>query len=432
MTNNGKNFTADKEGAGRTRPRRLLLCLDGVPHEVMEAAKGRGLFDAFGNPSRLLSPFPTMTNIALSCMLNASAPLGYESLYFDRNARELRGGVRKYIGRRTPDKAPSSYMEKLDYQEPLAFEFLVYVAPEAVWRADMQRFRERFRNAPRDRDYFAFLKGTDGLLHIRGRNRLDAALESLDRILREIHSWCGDETEIVLFSDHGMNLQENKRVHLQTHLYRYGYSVTSHLAKRARHSVAIPAFGLCGYAALYCGGEEDAAPLSDALVSLEGVDFALHRDGDETSVIVKGTRGAARIERKQDEQKTLYRYQQMTGDPLHLAPIACSLAEEQLMDENGYAPDDVWYARTADHVYPDALANLFSSLHARRVGHTADVLLSLQDGYYYGASIFSRLVRLAATHGNALRSSTNAFLMSTHRTFPAHVRAHDARPHLLG
>ncbi len=433
MTNHGKNFTGHEEGAGRTRTRRLLLCLDGVPHEVMDAAKGRGLFDAFCAPSKLLSPFPTMTNIALSCMLDASAPCGYESLYFDRNARELRGGARKYIGRRTPDKMPSSYMDKLDYQEPLAFEFLVYVAPEMVWRADMQRFRERFRNAPQDRDYFAFLKGTDGLLHIRGRQRLDAALESLDRILREIHEFCGEETEIVLFSDHGMNLEENRRIHLQTHLVRYGYSVKNFLDKRSRHSVVIPAFGLCGYAALYCGGEEDAPALSDVLVSLEGVDFAVHREGLEEAVLVKGARGAARIRRQQqDGGCTLYRYQQLSGDPLQLSPVVNSLAEEKLLDQNGYAPDEAWYARTAGHLYPDALANIFDSLHAPRVGHTADVLLSLKDGYYYGASIFSRFVRLAATHGNALRSSTNAFLMSTHRSFPPHVRAVEARPYLQG
>lgn len=430
MTNNGEILK--DVGAGRTRPRRLLLCLDGVPHEVMLAAKGRGLFKAFGVPSRLLSPFPTMTNIALSCMLDASAPLGYESLYFDRKARELRGGVRKYIGRRTPDKAPSSYMDKLDYQEPLAFEFLVYVAPEAVWRADMQRFRERFRAAPQDRDFFAFLKGTDGLLHIRGRNRLDAALESLDRILTEIHEWCGAETEIVLFSDHGMNLQENKRVHLQTHLFRYGYSLTERLGRRARHSVAIPAFGLCGYAALYCGSLEDAPALADTLATLEGVDFALHREESGGAVIVKGARGTARIARQQKTSGTLYRYQELTGDPLHLAPVVRGLHEENLLDEHGYAPDELWYARTAGHIYPDALSNLYGSLYAGRVGHTADVLLSLEDGYYYGASLFSRFVRLAATHGNALRASTNAFLMSTHRAFPAHVRADEARPHLQG
>ena len=78
-------------------------------------------------------------------------PAGYESLYFDRDARELRGGIRKYLGRRTPDKIPSSYMDELDYQEPLAFEFLIYVAAETVWRSDMERFRRRFREAPCDR-----------------------------------------------------------------------------------------------------------------------------------------------------------------------------------------------------------------------------------------------------------------------------------------
>jgi len=124
-----------------------------------------------------------MTNVALSAMFGATPPAGYESLYFDRRAGELRGGIRKYLGRRTPDKIPSSYMDDLDYQEPLPFEFLIYVAPERVWRADMQRFRERFRAAPQNRDYFAFLKATDGLLHAQGPERLNVALESLDKIL---------------------------------------------------------------------------------------------------------------------------------------------------------------------------------------------------------------------------------------------------------
>src|SRR6185436_18246845 len=147
-------------GTRQTRPRRLLLCLDGVPYEQIHKAKERGLFEKFGAPSRLLSPFPTMTNIALPTMLGGSTPLGYETFYFDRETQELRGSVSKYLGRRTAEKIPSSYMDQLDYQEPLPFEFLVYVAPETVWRADMRRFRDRFRNAPQDRDYFAFLKGT--------------------------------------------------------------------------------------------------------------------------------------------------------------------------------------------------------------------------------------------------------------------------------
>jgi hypothetical protein len=407
----------------------LLLCLDGVPHEVIASAKGRGLFAGFGAPSRLLSPFPTLTNVALSQMLGATPPLGYESLYFDRAAREMRGGVRKYIGRRTPDKVPSSYMDELDYQEPLPFEFLVYVAPEAVWQADMRRFRERFRAAPQTRDFFAFLKGTDGLLHIRGPRRLEAALESLDRILLEIQEWCGDETEIVLFSDHGMNLEENRRVHLQTHLRRHGFKVSERLEER--RSIAIPAFGLCGYAALYCTDEEEAPSVAQALAGLEGVDFAVHRD-EEYSVMLRGERGSARIHHYENGGGGKYRYEQLGGDPLQLAEVARSLASEGLMDERGFAPDAVWYERTSSHLYPDALANMYRSIHEPRVHHTADVLVSLHDGYYYGMSFFSRFIRLAATHGNALRSSTNAFLMSTHRAFTPHVRADAAEPLLKG
>jgi hypothetical protein len=427
-----------REVAGVTRARRLLLCLDGVPLEVIRAAKSRGLFERFNEPSGLLSPFPTMTNVALSTMFKATPPLGYESLYFDRKARELRGGVKKYLGRRTPDKIPSSYMDDLDYQEPLPFEFLVYVAPDAVWRADMRRFRERFRAAPPARDFFAFLKATDGLLHCRGVEKLQVALESLDKILRDIQDECGDETEIVLFSDHGMNLEENRRIHLQTHLRANGFEIADrfraandHTIARGRHSVAAPAFGLCGYAAVYCAHETDPAWVAAALTTLEGVDFSVYRDGAD--VVVKGARGAARIRREEDgDGGARYAYEQLSGDPLELSPTRSVLGAAGDTDARGFASDRAWFARTAGHTYPDALANLYSSLHDERVRHTADVLVSCHDGYYYGAYPFSRMIRLLATHGNAMRSSTHAFLMSTHRSFPAHVRASESQPYLRG
>ncbi len=418
-------------GADATRPRRLLLCLDGVPFEIMQAAQARGLFAGFNEPAGLLSPFPTMTNIALASMLEASAPLGYESLYFDRKAQELRGGVQKYIGRRTPDKVPSTYMDELDYQEPLPFEFLVYVAPDAVWRADMRRFRERFRAAPRDRDYFGFLKGTDGLLHIRGPEKLKTALESLDLILRELQAWCGRETEIVLFSDHGMNVQQVRKIHLQTHLREQGYEVKSELRGRGARSVALPAFGLIGFAALYCADETDPAALAAALAPLEGVDFSLYRAGAD-AVAVHGARGTARIHRTQNGAGARYAYELMDGDPLELAPTVRALQAAGEFDARGYAADAAWFARTGGHTYPDALYNLHEAMHGPRIRNAADVLVSTRDGYYYGASAFSRFIRLHATHGNALRQSTTAFLMSTHRTFDPYVRGTEARPLLRG
>ena len=383
-----------------SRPRRLLLCLDGVPHALIGQAKSRGMFDSFKSPARLLSPFPTMTNVALSAMLGASPPAGYESLYFDRSAGELRGGIRKYLGRRTPDKIPSSYMDDLDYQEPLPFEFLIYVAPEKIWRADMQRFRERFRAAPQNRDYFAFLKATDGLLHAQGPDRLAIALASLDKILLEIQDYCGDETEVVMFSDHGMNLEENRRVNLASTLQRRGFEVV------------IPAFGLCSYAALYCRRHQQIPEIAQASAEVTGVDFAIYKDAND--VVIESKRGRARIEYQPETES--YRYVMQPGDPLELGPT-----------NNGFVTETACFERTAGHRYPNALPNIYKSLFTPRVKHTADVLVSMEDGYYYGWSAFGRFVRLAATHGNALQASSNAFLMSTHRQFPAFVRADDAK-----
>ncbi len=403
------NVINQLDGADETRPRRLLLCLDGVPFELMREAQGRGLFAGFNEPARLLSPFPTMTNIALASMLGASAPLGYECLYFDHNAQAVLGGIQKYIGRRTPDKVPSSYMDELDYQEPLPFEFLVYVAPDAVWRADMRRFRERFRNAPRNRDYFGFLKGTDGLLHIRGPEKLKIALESLDGLLREIRAWCGDETEIVMFSDHGMSLEESRKIHLQTHLRAAGYDVRSEFnGRRGRRSVAAPAFGLIGYAALFCSDETDPAELAATVTALEGVDFSTYRDGAD-AIVVRNASGAARIRRTENGAGPRFAYEQLDGDPLDLAATRRALNDAGELDAQGYASDAAWLARTAAHTYPDALRNLHDALHGTRVQHTADVLVSCRDGYYYGWSVLSRFVRIMATHGNAMRGSTTAF-----------------------
>ncbi len=387
-----------------TRPRRLLLCLDGVPHKLIEVARSRGLFDSFGPPSRLLSPFPTMTNVALSAMLGATPPAGYESLYFDRKAGELRGGIKKYLGRRTPDKIPSSYMDDLDYQEPLPFEFLIYVAPDRVWRADMQRFRERFKAAPQSRDYFAFLKATDGLLHSQGPERLGIALESLDQILKEIRSYCGNETEIVMFSDHGMNLEDNRRANIKSSLTHQGFRVV------------IPAFGLCSYVAIYCRDTDQIPEVARASVEVDGVDFAVYKDA--SAAVIESGRGQARIEYQPSTDT--YQYLKLSGDPLGLGSFG------------SVATDAVWFERTAGHHYPNAVANIYKSLFTQRVEHTADVLLSLKDGYYYGWTPFGRFVRLAATHGNALQSSSNAFVMSTHRNLPPYVRADDAKSLLTG
>jgi len=147
-------------------------------------------------------------------------------------------------------------------------------------------------------------------------------------------------------------------------------------------------------------------------------------------VLVKGAKGSAVIEARFSNGNPSYRYIPTTGDPLQLRPVMKALADDGKLDPDGFASDATWFSATNSHVYPDALANVYKSLHTDRVKHQADVLLSIDDGYYYGWSPFGKFVELRATHGNALRQSSNAFMMSTHRGLPECVRADDAGKYL--
>jgi tRNA isopentenyl-2-thiomethyl-A-37 hydroxylase MiaE len=127
-----------------------------------------------------------------------------------------------------------------------------------------------------------------------------------------------------------------------------------------------------------------------------------------------------------------YRYEMLKGDPLDLSPISDQLKKEGVLRADGFAQDTIWTNRTAAHIYPDTLANLYTSLQTSRVCNPADILVSLIDGYYVGWAAFEYIVKLAATHGNAMRASSTAFVMSTHRHFGDYVTADQANGVLKG
>ena len=73
-------------------------------YEVVREAKSRGMFENFGEPARLLSPFPTLTNVALAEMFlrlaeNVHAP--YYALFIVGPAADL---VVVYLTRRRGPK----------------------------------------------------------------------------------------------------------------------------------------------------------------------------------------------------------------------------------------------------------------------------------------------------------------------------------------
>ncbi len=406
--------------------RRLILAVDGVAWQSIEELRAEeGLFELFSPPARLISTFPTTTGPAMVQLLEANPTPGYESLYFDPQTRALGGGIKKYIGNRRVDAVKRGYNHKLHYEEPLPFEFLVYVIPELIWEADFQRFFDKYHKAD-NKIYFAFLKSTDGIIHMGSRGLLFPALRELDRQLKALYHRHKGKLEIVAYSDHGNYMESCRRVMLERRLARAGFQMERKI--RSSSSVVAPGFGLCSYAALYTE-TSNLNDIAHTLRDLEGVDFSVYRPNGNGKVMVVGGAGRAMVE--YDATRQAYRYSCENGDPLCLNKIVEELRSAGLMDATGYAPDRAWLDATHEHIYPDVLARLRSSLSCELVAAPANILVSLQDGYYWGSLAFDIVGHLAATHGNATAATSYAFLMSTHRHPPAYLRTDEAQTFLL-
>lgn len=400
--------------------RRLVLAVDGVAWQSIQELRAEGLFQLFSEPSRVISTFPSTTGPAMVQLLAANPTHGYESLYFDPERRALGGGISKYIGRRKEDPVKRGYNHLLDYEEPLPFEFLVYVVPDLIWEGDFGLFFEKFDKG-NTRLFVAFLKSTDGITHIGSRGRLFPALRELDRRLTDLYLRHKGKLEIVVYSDHGNYMEGCQRVMLERHLLRAGFKMENKL--RRDNSVVAPAFGLCSYAALYTE-ERNLNEIAGMLRKVQGVDFSVYHEPGEEKIAVVGARGVATVE--YDQARHAFRYTAQTEDPLQLAGVIKDLQSQGLMDSDGFARDQDWLTATRGGFYPDILARLRDSLSQVLVNYPANMLVSLEDGYYWGSTAFEIVGYLAATHGNATSSCSYAFLMSSHRQPPPYMRATEA------
>lgn len=406
---------------GNSRTRKLILMLDGVPYETVHRLWLKGYFRIFNRPSRVIAPFPSMTNVSAAELWRAAPPDGYESLYFDRASNSLAGGAETYLRKRAV--ADSDYHRLLDYVEPRAFEFIVYGFPGRINRADMRRFLLAY--AASEKPIFkAFLKSTDGLTHIGGKGALEKSLVRLDILLSRLYRERGGRLEIVLFSDHGNRFARPRRVDLEGHLARRGFYVRGQF--EGENTVVIPGFGLVGYAALHTA-PSSRRRVAEAIAEMAGV-LVAYSDGQD--VYVLGGNSVARISHNQDNNS--YRYQALRGDPLEIAEIIDRMRRKGKMTPDDYVSDQVWFEALEDHRYPDAIFRLYQGAKGL-VRNRADILVSFEEGLAYGSRLleaYSGLVPVVAIHGGLEAAQSQGFFMSTAFQAPPSIRAREVSEHL--
>jgi len=398
--------------------RHLVLCLDGVPFEIMAALWREGHFREFLPPERVISTFPADSDLALSVLLHAPPSPGYENRYFDRRTNRVSGGVRVTLRQDLP------YHHRLDYAFPGVLRGPAYLFPEKAFFDDLARLRARFR-ASSKRVFIAHLSTTDVLFHVRSPERVRPLLLAVEQVVRELLLESRGALRITLLSDHGNTLSVVQRIALEEALRAAGYRVEERL--RDARSVVIPGYGLIGAVALYARPEivGDVCRIAQAV---PGVDFCVFREweGEMPVVIIEGQRGRARL--RFDPMREAFRYEVMWGDPLQLLPLWEELRREGKADPDGFIPQAVLFEATVGHLYPDVVRRLYEAMGRRQVENPADLLLSLQDGYYFGSRRFDWFVRLRSTHGSATQRSSVGFVMSTDVRFARPLSASEVLP----
>ncbi|MDM8009022.1 MAG: hypothetical protein QUV05_23020 [Phycisphaerae bacterium] len=392
--------------------RHLVLILDSIPFAMVESLWIEGRFRLFHQPSRVISPFPVMTDLCLSDFFGISPCPGVESEYFD--GERLRNG---YVAYANKDNVP--WMDLVDCHLEPATHASVYVRAKKWYRHELRRVQEHFRRSTGPR-MIAYVVGTSALGARIGRDGHQAGLIQLDRFCRQLTFESRGRARISLLSDHGHSFMATRRIPLARLLAEFGYRPGRTLERPG--DVVVPEFGMVSCAVIHT---REAAEVARDVLGIEGVELTAYRDASDAVVVLSRT-GRARIR----HSRGAFTYQPDFGDPLELLPIYASLRTAGKLDAEGFASDAVLKDATAFHPYPDVVHRLWRSFHGL-VQHTPDVLVSTQDGYHCGSAFMSTLVNMTAAHGSLRQASSTGFSMSMCGRLPEMVRMEDLRGELV-
>jgi hypothetical protein len=398
--------------------RHLIICVDGVGFSTILKMREEGRFKMFQEPSRMISPFPTLTNLSLSQIMQPAGvgeASGYEDNYFDWSNNKMRGGLLdrfnessfiKGTFRELFDYHPSAIKSGLGYALP---PFSVYI--ESL--SDVLMLKRKMLASREDPVFFAYTGSTDSLAHLGGEGMVKSFLRVLDDAIKDIARESKGNVRVTIFSDHGNHFRKYKRAGLKEAIRKAGFKLENNINND--RSVVLPQYGLIGCALLF-SKEKNEIELAHSVINVKGVDFAAYEEKGVVYLVAPD--GAATIERN----GLKFRYKATKGDPLGLLSIERELVKQGKSDNDGFIGDGDWFAASCASEKPDAIKRVYEGVTSL-VHNRASVVVNFEDGYYSGSSMLDFFAFLQATHGNLGDEQSFGFLIDTERDFHSHVRA---------
>ncbi len=400
-----------RESTDVPRCRRVLIILDSIPFQLVEDAYASGRFRNFYPPSRVISPFPVMTDLCLNEFYGVSPATAAETEYFD--GQRLLDGWGGYT-----ESDNSKWLEFADVQLPFSSHGNVYMDAANWFDHELALIEEALVEGDCG-ETTGYVVSTSALGIAGGRDGHLTGLVRLDRFCQSLMHRFRGEIEITLMSDHGHNLEDSQRLDLRVVAEAMGYSVRERLDGPG--DVVIPAFGLVSTASAYTESPERFAK---DIASAEGVELVAYRI-DKGVVGVVDRSGAGIV----SKAGNAYRYEVLRGDPLRIADVIETARREGLADSGGYISDAVLRERLADAYYPDAMYRLCRAFDGLMT-HPGQVMVSIADGWYAGSPFMSNFLKAKAIHGGLNANDSYAFAMTTAGPLPQTLRMDALLAHL--
>lgn len=399
-----------------------MLALDGLDYRDVMEARARGRFANFQEPARLISTFPSISDVAWHAIFGVFPPAGYQRVFYSARHNAVLGGALSAI-------RPIEYEERMDYAFDGKFHHLgAYLISSPVARREVDTDVKRILSTRGRETVYLYNVGPDALQHTRGDiapylDHLDAKLLELQERYR---ARTGREVELVVMSDHGHNRgRDAKFVAVVDTLAARGFVASRSIT--AGNHIAFSVDGVTTGFGVFCH-PDSVARVAAVLAATPGGDVVSHRVSDTLFAVQRGTLQAsgavpasARVEWRMHSSGMQYRYTPVSGDPLELQPVQQRMRAEGALDADGYADAATWTRYTASAAYPVAVVRIVHG-HRSATRNPAPILVSLDDGFRVGlgmVSVANRMRPLGGTHGALSATNATGVVMSTK------VRPHD-------
>lgn len=410
---NGKTESVELVKVDRAAVPHIVIALDGVPFQVVEAMWREGHFRLFPAPTRTVATYPSMTDLCYNEVLHTSPSPGFQAKYYDCKKNHIVGGMGNYLSAEN-----SPWEARLDYRISAWRNAYAYTHPWKLFHDELAGMKRVFDEASGPVTKIGYSLGTAGIGTRFGEKGMREYLEVIERFAQQITYQRRGHVSITLTADHGHNMQPGKRVSFKKYLQERGWRIRDSVIND--NDVATAEYGLVTYAAFNtCKPEKLAADL----MGHEAVDLVTYSEGDAVMVI-RGTEKAritAGPRKDANGRPTACRYEPLSGDPLHYGPVIAKLKAAGKVSADGFVDHDACFLETLEHEYPDAPWRIWTAFHYL-VSHPANVIASLKDPWFNGSAFFNFMVTVSSTHGSLNRGNSVNFVLSNRKKLPAAIQ----------